>query len=40
MNKYLDQIIAHKRKEVQERKSLYPIKLLEKAHTSTQCPFR
>ena len=31
MNKYLDQIIVHKRKEVGERKSLYPIKLLEKS---------
>jgi len=26
----LDQIVAHKRKEVEERKSLYPVKLLEK----------
>src|SRR6185369_14773416 len=26
----LDQIITHKRKEVEERKSLYPVKLLEK----------
>lgn len=29
--KILDNIIAHKRKEVAERKSLYPIKLLEKS---------
>lgn len=27
----LDQIISHKRKEVDERKSLYPVKLLEKS---------
>ncbi len=27
----LDQIIEHKRKEVEERKSLYPVKLLEKS---------
>lgn len=27
----LDEIIAHKRKEVDERKSLYPVKLLEKS---------
>ena len=27
----LDEIIAHKRKEVEERKSLYPVKLLEKS---------
>src|SRR3954468_733795 len=27
----LDQIISHKRKEVDERKSLYPLKLLEKS---------
>lgn len=29
--KILDNIIAHKRKEVAERKSLYPVKLLEKS---------
>ena len=27
----LEKIIAHKRKEVEERKSLYPVKLLEKS---------
>ena len=27
----LDQIIAHKQKEVEERKSLYPVKLLEQS---------
>src|SRR5436190_4317266 len=27
----LDQIIEHKRKEVEERKSLYPVKLLEQS---------
>jgi indole-3-glycerol phosphate synthase len=31
MNNILDQIIAAKRKEVEERKSLYPVKLLEKS---------
>jgi indole-3-glycerol phosphate synthase len=31
MNKYLDKIIAHKRKEVEDRKSLYPVKLLGKS---------
>lgn len=29
--KYLDKIIAHKAKETEERKSLYPVKLLEKS---------
>lgn len=31
MNKYLDNIIKYKRTEVEERKSLYPVKLLEKS---------
>ena len=29
--KYLDKIVAHKAKEIAERKSLYPVKLLEKS---------
>lgn len=34
----LDEIIAHKRKEVEERKSLYPIKLLEQSiYFETAC---
>ncbi len=31
MNKYLENIIRHKRREVEERKALYPVKLLEKS---------
>lgn len=31
MNKYLEQIIGHKRKEVAARKEIYPVKLLEKS---------
>jgi indole-3-glycerol phosphate synthase len=31
MNKYLEKIIQHKYREVEERKALYPIKLLEKS---------
>jgi len=31
MKNILDEIIAHKKKEVEERKSLYPVKLLEKS---------
>ena len=27
----IDEIVAHKRKEIEERKSLYPIKLLERS---------
>jgi indole-3-glycerol phosphate synthase len=31
MNKYLENIIRHKRNEVEERKALYPVRLLEKS---------
>jgi indole-3-glycerol phosphate synthase len=34
----LDQIIEHKRKEVEERKSLYPVKLLEKSIYFSSAP--
>jgi len=38
MNKYLDKIINYKYKEVEERKSLYPVKLLEKSTYFTTLP--